>query len=121
VGNNILLTTFAPNDPSTTIACDTDAGQTFLYTLSLEHDSGTISYTFNRQQMNQGGIPPSPVLISPLNYGQDASNPDLPSNASKRKNVLVGTEVVTDDSGRALEVGDPYDNITKDYWLERAQ
>jgi type IV pilus assembly protein PilY1 len=117
IGNNILITSFAPNDPTTTIACNSDPGQTFLYNLSMTHDSGSISYTLNRQQTTQGGIPPSPVLISPLDYGPNGGNSN--NQASKRKNILVGTEIVTDDTGKALEVGDPYDNITKDYWLEK--
>lgn len=118
IGNNILITTFAPNDPSTTIACNSDAGQTFLYNLSMTHDSGSISYTLNRQQTNQGGIPPSPVLITPLDYGKDGGS-TTDRHASKRKNILIGTEVVTDSSGNTIEVGAPYDNMIKDYWLEK--
>jgi hypothetical protein len=64
----------------------------------------------------QGGIPTMPVIVR----NKNAHNAG--STASSRS-ILIGTEVINlskGGDGKADEsLGDGYDNISKDYWLER--
>jgi type IV pilus assembly protein PilY1 len=111
----ILLSTFAPNEVSTTtVNCNADPGRTMLYIL---HNGITKSFG-----IEQGGIPPSPTIIE-IPLGKDD---DSKKNKRRKRNVIVGTEIVNEadeDTGKskAMEVGNEFDNTSKDYWLEIAR
>ncbi|MFT4812580.1 MAG: hypothetical protein ACI9W3_001111, partial [Marinoscillum sp.] len=63
----------------------------------------------------QGGIPTVPVIVR----NKNAHN----SGSTTSRSILIGTEVINLSKGGDGEedqsLGDEYDNMSKDYWLEK--
>jgi type IV pilus assembly protein PilY1 len=104
----ILFTTFAPKSSNAADLCSSDPGIATLYILNNK--------IVRPVSLVQGGIPTVPVIVR----NKNAHNAG--STASSRS-ILIGTEVINlskGGDGKADEsLGDGYDNISKDYWLER--
>jgi type IV pilus assembly protein PilY1 len=104
----ILFTTFAPKSSNAADLCSSDPGIATLYILNnkIVHPVSLV----------QGGIPTMPVIVR----NKNANNAG--STASSRS-ILIGTEVINLSKGGDGEedesLGDGYDNMSKDYWLER--
>lgn len=107
LGNQILFSTYAPNPVSSSVDCSPNAGQARLYVLNTH--SGAV----NPISLKPKGIPPMPVLVT-----TPTDNNSGGSILSSKRNILVGSEVVTDSSGKTVEIGDDHDTMNKDYWLE---
>lgn len=107
VANQIIFSTFAPK-PVAEGVCDVSPGYAKSYKLDLTRE------TFATADMNNGGIPPMPMLLPPpskLDCGEHC-RPTLPPATYS---VLVGTEVVTFEEpviGTDLK----FDQL---YWLEK--
>lgn len=100
----ILFTTFAPKSNNAADLCSSDPGIATLYILN-----DNIIHPIN---LVQGGIPTMPVIVS-----NKRSN-DTGSTTSS-KSILIGTEVVNiKKGGTGPKLGNGYDNVKKDYWLE---
>lgn len=107
LGNQILFSTYAPDAVTSSVDCTPNTGQATLYALNSQ--AGTVNPT----ALKPKGIPPMPVLVTaPTDTGNGKKT------LSNRRNILVGSEVVTDSTGKAVEIGNDHDNISKDYWLE---
>jgi type IV pilus assembly protein PilY1 len=97
--NTTLFTTYAPKSNNAADLCSSDPG---IATLYLLNDS------VHRFSLVQAGIPAMPVIIR----NKESNKKD--ATASSRS-ILVGTEVVK----LSLPIGNGYDNMSKDYWLEK--
>jgi type IV pilus assembly protein PilY1 len=104
----ILFTTFAPKSSNAADLCSSDPGVATLYILNNK--------IVHHVSLVQGGIPTMPVIVR----NKNANNAG--STASSRS-ILIGTEVINLSKGGDGEedesLGDGYDNISKDYWLEK--
>jgi type IV pilus assembly protein PilY1 len=104
----ILFTTFAPKPSDAADLCSTDPGIATLYILN----NGIVRPV----NLVQVGIPSMPVIVRNNNANNEGST------ASSRS-ILIGTEVINLSTGGGGEedesLGDGYDNISKDYWLEK--
>lgn len=107
LGNQILFSTYAPNPVTSSVDCKPNTGQARLYVLNSHSGS------FNKVTLKPKGIPPMPVLVT-----SPTRNSSGTSSLSNKRNILVGSEVVTDSSGKTIVIGNDHDNISKDYWLE---
>ena len=103
-----LFTTFAPKSSNAADLCSSDPGISTLYILN--------NSTVRSVNLVQGGIPAMPVIVR--NEHAKASDATTAS-----RSILIGTEVINlsnGANGSADEsLGNDYDNITKDYWLEK--
>lgn len=111
----VAFTTYTPNDPATTVACDGDLGTARMYTLDI-HSKGQQEKT--EQVLQQTGIPPTPVIITPSNPihqpetppGEEAPPPlDCQSFGSQ---LLVGPEAIAADLNRCGQ-------IRRTFWREK--
>lgn len=103
----IIFTTFAPKSSNAADLCSSDPGIATLYILHND--------TVRRISMTQGGIPTMPVIVRNKN-----TTPDTPATS---RSILIGSEVINllkdPDGGDDESIGDEFDNISKDYWLEK--
>jgi type IV pilus assembly protein PilY1 len=104
----ILFTTFAPKSSNAADLCSSDPGIATLYILNNK--------IVRHVSLVQGGIPTVPVIVR----NKNANNAG--STASSRS-ILIGTEVINLSKGGDGEedesLGHGYDNMSKDYWLEK--
>ena len=104
----ILFTTFAPKSSNAADLCSSDPGIATLYILNNK--------IVRPVSLVQGGIPTMPVIVR----NKNANNAG--STASSRS-ILIGTEVINLSKGGGGKpdesLGNGYDNISKDYWLEK--
>ena len=102
----ILFTTFAPKSSNAADLCSSDPGIATLYILN----NGIVRTV----SMTQGGIPAMPVIVR---------NDDPTDSTASSRSILVGTEVINLASGGNGvpddSIGEAFDNISKDYWLEK--
>lgn len=112
VGDQILITTFSPLEQIPG-SCDVRPGVGRVYKVDLTRKR------LEQQELASGGIPPMALLIPPKHKQK---SPPCPTPGScpepepeKGYSVLVGTEVVKFDD----PIGSAYDNMLKNYWLER--
>ena len=116
VGDQILFTTFTPLDQIPG-SCDVRPGTGRVYKIDLTQK------TLRLLELASGGIPPMPMLIPPERKKKPlppvCSTPGSCPEPEPEKgySVLVGTEVVKFDD----PIGSAYDNMLKDYWLERSE
>lgn len=113
VGNYILFSTFAPKNTNSPVACGFDLGQAKAYVLKIDFYDEK-NFILDKYKLKQGGIPPAPTLVTP----KLSSNSSGKTQAELKRNVLIGTEVLTDENGKAISVGDGYDRMERNYWME---
>jgi type IV pilus assembly protein PilY1 len=69
VANNILFTTYRPQDSSTSASCDADIGSARLYQVkpiaAQAPDDNPLERDWGLTELAQGGIPPNPVVLFP--------------------------------------------------------
>lgn len=103
----IIFTTFAPKSSNAADLCSSDPGIATLYILNND--------TVRRISMTQGGIPAMPTIVRNKN-----TTPDTPATS---RSILVGSEIINllkdPNGGDDESIGDEFDNISKDYWLEK--
>lgn len=103
-----LFTTFSPKPANASALCSSDPGIATLYILN--------DATIRRINLVQGGIPAMPVIVR-NKYAT------APSSTASSRSIIVGTEVInlSKSSNNAPDesIGNPYDHISKDYWLEQ--
>jgi type IV pilus assembly protein PilY1 len=78
VADNILFTTYRPEDATSSSNCDADTGNTRLYLVAPIAPSGSNDEgdrTLEITDLAQGGIPPNPVvLFPPSDTGSDGDD-----------------------------------------------
>lgn len=114
VGDQILFTTFTPKD-SIPGSCDVRPGTGKVYKIDLTRR------TLASSVLASGGIPPMPMLIPPEREEdtppEPCTSPISCPTPEKGYSVLVGTEVVKFND----PIGNAYDSMLKDYWLEKPE
>lgn len=106
----IFFTTFAPKSSNAIDLCSADPGIASLY---IMHNK-----SLRKIRLTQGGIPAMPVVVrkKPSLEEPIEGEPQVQS-----RSILIGTEVINlmkDPNGANEDIGDEFDHITKDYWLE---
>lgn len=106
IANHIVFSTFAPRAPEEG-SCDVSPG--FAKSYKLDLTKGNILTV----DMNNGGIPPTPLLLPPASGIECTTNCGSPVPPSSYS-VLVGTEVVNFEESLSHKL-----DLKKLYWLER--